>query len=125
MKTAYSQKFQRELDYEQLLSLLKYDIQNDPYLDNLPQELRDEIRSDIICPECGAKGGIIVKPSKSKGKKFGQAHFRFRSSSDKSVHHSLCDFFDELNSKNQPDHCIDFINRAYSILKCIMSEDIL
>jgi len=110
MKTAYSQKFQRELDYEQLLSLLEYDIQNDPSLDNLPQELRDEIRSDLICPECGARGGIIVAPSDPKGKRTKQAHFRFKSSNDESVHHPLCDFFDKLNPNSQPDHCIDFIN---------------
>ena len=107
MKTAYSQKFQRELDYEQLLSLLEYDIQNDLYLDNLPQELRDEIRSDLICPECGARGGIIVAPSKSKGKKIRQAHFRFTSSNNENVHDPLCDFFYKLNPNNQPDHCIE------------------
>jgi len=65
-KTAYSQKFQIELDPEQLLSLLGYDLSSDPDLKKLSGQLRREIHRDLTCPECGATGGIIVSRSKSQ-----------------------------------------------------------
>ncbi|MFP4124978.1 MAG: hypothetical protein ACLFWI_29065 [Coleofasciculus sp.] len=78
-KTAYSQRFKRELDPEQLLSLLGYDLKSDPDLKNLSGELRDEIHRDLLCPECGVRGGVIVSRSKStkSNKALRQPHFRF------------------------------------------------
>ncbi|BAY87872.1 hypothetical protein NIES267_73960 (plasmid) [Calothrix parasitica NIES-267] len=104
--TAYSQRFQRELDAVQWLDLSKYDLQSDPNLKNLPQELRDESSVDLTCPQCGAKDCVIVSASKSKKTKkdLRQPHFRF------SNHHPLCDYHIDSNHTSK----IDFAKKGNS-----------
>jgi hypothetical protein len=113
-KTAYSQKFQRELDPEQLLSLLQYDLNSDPDLKNLSGTLRSEIHSDLTCPECGATGGIIVSRSKSQKGYMGrhfiirQSHFRFLASEGvTSTHHPLCDYYEDSKPKSQKESLVN------------------
>jgi hypothetical protein len=114
-KTAYSQRFQRELDPEQLLSLLGYDLDSDPDLTNLSGTLRSEIHRDLTCPECGATGGIIVSRSKSQKDYMGQrsvirqSHFRFLASEGSvSTHHPLCDHYEDSKPKSQKESLVRF-----------------
>jgi hypothetical protein len=114
-KTAYSQKFQRELDPEQLLSLFGYDLDSDPDLKNLSGTLRSEIHRDLTCPECGATGGIIVSRSKSQKDYTGhrsiirQSHFRFLASEGAvSIHHPLCDHYEDSKPKSQKESLVNF-----------------
>lgn len=111
-KTAYSQRFKRELDPEQLLSLLRYDLKSDPDLKNLSGELRDEIHRDLLCPECGVSGGVIVSRSKStkSNKALRQPHFRFLAGDNTSAHHPLCDHYDDSSIKSKKEQLIDFGN---------------
>ncbi|MFP4102424.1 MAG: hypothetical protein ACLFWZ_17795, partial [Coleofasciculus sp.] len=111
-KTAYSQRFKRELDPEQLLSLLGYDLKSDPDLKNLSGELRDEIHRDLLCPECGVRGGVIVSRSKStkSNKALRQPHFRFLAGDNTSAHHPLCDHYDDSSIKSKKEQLIDFGN---------------
>lgn len=114
-KTAYSHKFQRELDPEQLLSLFGYDLRSDPDLKNLSKEWRRKIYRDLTCPECGVTGGIIVSRSKSQkdymrqSSVIRQSHFRFLASEDTvSIHHPLCDHYDDSKPKNQKESLVNF-----------------
>lgn len=110
-KTAYSKKFERELDPEQLLALFKYDMSSDPDLKNLPKELRDEIYRDLVCPECGVSGCVIVSRAKSKKTSVAlrQPHFRFVAVEGASAHHPLCDHYDDFNLKtNEKEQLVDF-----------------
>ncbi len=112
-KTAYSQRFKRELDPEQLLSLLGYDLQSDPDFKNLSEKLRDEIHCDVVCPQCGVGGAVIVSRSNSKktNKALRQPHFRFLAGDNNNAHHPLCDHYDDdSSSKSQREQLIDFGN---------------
>lgn len=104
--TAYSQRFERELDAVQWLHLCKYDLKSDPDLKNLPQELRDESSVDLTCPQCDAKDCVIVSASKDKKTKkdLRQPHFRFNN------HHPLCDYHADANNTSN----IDFGNKGNS-----------
>jgi len=112
-KTAYSQRFKRELDPEQLLSLLGYDLQSDPDFKNLSEKLRDEIHRDVLCSQCGVGGAVIVSRSNSKktNKALRQPHFRFLAGDNNNAHHPLCDYYDDdSSSKSQREQLIDFGN---------------
>jgi len=108
--TAYSKKFQRELDTEQLLGLLGYDMSSDPDLAALPAFLREEISRDLICPECGVSGCVIVARAKSKMANIAlrQPHFRFRALEGVSAHHPLCDHYEDSEVKNNGDQLVAF-----------------
>lgn len=111
--TAYSQRFKRELDTEQLLSLFGYNLQSDPDLKNLSEKLRDEIYRDVVCPQCGVSGAVIVSRSNSKktNKALRQPHFRFLASDNTNAHNPLCDHYDDdSSSKSQREQLIDFGN---------------
>jgi hypothetical protein len=97
--TVYSQRFERELDIEQLLSLLGYNNELDINIKikKLSKQETNEIYNDLICPICNSKGGSIVKASPST-----QAHFRFN------THNDFCDYNDSKDNKSQKGKSVDF-----------------
>ncbi|MBD2207816.1 hypothetical protein H6G33_36575 [Calothrix sp. FACHB-1219] len=97
--TVYSQTFQRELDVEQLLSLLGYNNELDinARIKKLSKQENNKIYNDVICPICGCKGGSIVTASISK-----QAHFRFKD------HNYFCDYNFSKENKSQKGKSVDF-----------------
>ena len=129
--TAYSQKFERELDPDQLLSLLGYNLDSDPNLKNIPKSLRDYIHSDLRCPECGTDGGIIVSRSTSRdgsiklAHAIRQSHFRFLArDSSESTHHPLCIYHDDSKPKSQKESLVDF-NRTTRSFTTQMVRDLV
>lgn len=97
--TVYSQRFRRELDIEQLLSLLGHDyrLHINTRIKNLSNQEKDEIYNDVICPICRSKGGKIVLASMSK-----QGHFRF------DTHNYFCDYNTSKDNKIQKGKLVDF-----------------
>lgn len=106
MITAFSNKFERELDAIQLLSLLGHDVEKDKVLKNITNEHRYFIHEDIKCPSCGVAKAHIVSGSYSEKSKCytKQPHFRFYSSDNIDNHHPLCEFSDHIrHSHTQKD----------------------
>lgn len=95
-KTAYSSRFAKELDVEQLLILMNSGsaLPHAQDLGWLPATWREHIRQDIRCPSCGAGETQIVSGATSKRatSPLRQAHFRFTAPDGRDAHHPLCDF---------------------------------
>ena len=99
--TVYSQRFNRELDIEQLLSLRGHQTQFNLniIIKSLSAQEKKEIFQDIFCPVCRSGGGKTVLASKSK-----QAHFRFDN------HDYFCDYNKAKNNKSQKGKIVNFGN---------------
>ncbi|MEA5531713.1 hypothetical protein VB638_19430 [Dolichospermum sp. UHCC 0684] len=97
--TVYSQKFKREIDIEQLLSLLGHNslVDINTKIKNLSKHEKDEIYQDVLCPICLSRGGKIVLESITK-----QAHFRF------DTHNYFCDYNNSKQDKSQKGKLVDF-----------------
>lgn len=93
-KTAYSKRYKKELDVEQLLSIKtgKPIEECALLIENIPDELRHFINEDAVCPSCGVSGAVLVKGAKSKvaKKAIRQAHFRFISQDGSDAHRPFC-----------------------------------
>jgi hypothetical protein len=93
--TAYSQGFDRELDFKQLLALRKVIAAVDaPALGLSPQE-RAWMSQDLLCPSCRCGGAVPVLSDAPapKGRNTRQAHFRFLDTSGRTAHKLGCDFY--------------------------------
>lgn len=103
-KTAFSSRFARELDPEQLLELI-----GAASIDALTPEQRQQIRVDVVCSSCGASGAQIVKESEARGTstKIRQPHFRFTGPNGQDAHNKFCEFNAEA-SKESKDPLINF-----------------
>lgn len=90
--TAYSREARTELDTQQWLERNGYSAQRVSTYDDIPQELRIKVASDIECSCCAVAGATLVRAAHSRatGKAIGQGHFRF---GDR--HNALCDYADE------------------------------
>lgn len=94
-RTAFSSHYGRELDPEQLMSLVHAaPVTNFQPDADLPPALRDWIRADIVCCSCGAMGAQIVRPSTSSRRNMltRQGHFRFVNPTGDDAHHPFCEF---------------------------------
>ena len=111
-KTAFSSYYARELDPEQLLALMQSGLVTNlsPEVEITSQQ-RDWIRTDVVCPSCGAIGAQIVKTSKrrSSASAIRQAHFRFVSSTGDDAHHKFCEFNTDAEEKSN-ESLINFSN---------------
>jgi hypothetical protein len=110
MKTAFSKKYEREIDAVQLLSLLGHDIKNDPTLETIQAPDRSFIEKDILCPSCGVSGALIVSGARSKknNKSIRQPHFRFVLPNGKNKHDQYCEFAETQVLNNSNHVQIDF-----------------
>ncbi|MFA0097403.1 hypothetical protein [Vibrio crassostreae] len=86
-------KFNRELDASQYLHLLGYEIEKDPELRFVDENLRSFINTDLMCPSCGIKGAVLVSGAINKlsKKNIKQPHFRFIANDGSDIHDELCD----------------------------------
>lgn len=82
-ETAFSKKYNREVDAEQYFKLSGSDI-------NIVHQLAHH---DAICPVCRAGGASFV--SATLGRYQRKAHFRFTTSEGNSAHDPLCDFYND------------------------------
>lgn len=93
--TAFSKRFKRELDVQQLQNLYQ----------QLPDviELSEFIKVDIECPCCGVTGGRIVKEGISPITKLAvkQAHFAFKSENGRDAHLVFCDYYSGEETQNR------------------------
>ncbi|AFZ28605.1 hypothetical protein Cylst_6387 (plasmid) [Cylindrospermum stagnale PCC 7417] len=98
--TVYSQRFQREIDIEQLLSLLGHDFGLIKTKNKILSKLeKDEICQDVLCPICRSKGDggkIVLAPTLQ------QVHFKF------DVHEYFCDDNKSQQKKGQKGRDVDF-----------------
>ncbi|MBE3063295.1 MAG: hypothetical protein IMZ72_12725 [Cutibacterium acnes] len=94
--TAYSARYARELDVDQLLRLVT-GAAPEAALDSTAAMSNPALQgaiADLECPSCFSKGASVVREGRNqKGKAVRQAHFRFRGADGSSNHHPLCDFF--------------------------------
>lgn len=92
--TAYSNRFQCELDPDQLLNRGRG--AGEPTVDDLGEILpqaRVWIAKDIVCSSCGMPGAQIVRSArKVRGAGTRQSHFRFTGPDGADAHHPLCEF---------------------------------
>jgi hypothetical protein len=95
--TAYSKRFQREVDPEQYLQLVGVGI----------NDIHSHARGDITCPICGAEGGTFVRGA-TNAMRNRRAHFRFRNAADTSNHHPACDYYNDRQSPESRNHQVYF-----------------
>lgn len=109
--TAFSMRFQRELDVDQL-ALLMTDTQPSPDRDGaeLLSIFSDAVRADVQCSSCGKFGAHIVRPAKSRATKavVRQAHFRFVDPNGGDAHHPFCEFHGNDETRSTQDSLLDF-----------------
>jgi hypothetical protein len=93
--TAFSQQFDGELDFKQLLKLRGVTASLDQTEFGLSQTERDWMRSDLLCPSCRCGGATLVRSDVAKGggRNTRQAHFRFIDASGHTAHKLGCDFY--------------------------------
>ncbi|MEE4097412.1 hypothetical protein [Pseudomonas viridiflava] len=111
-KTIFSKKFQSELDVEQALALHT----NCPIekavelLLDIPDNLRQVIYQDSVCPSCGSEGAILVNESKKTKSQTSlrQAHFRFANTKGESAHKPNCELDPQNKEKSPLGETIDF-----------------
>jgi hypothetical protein len=125
--TAFSVRFARELDVDQL-AILMTDVQPTPDRDgaDILNAFTDAIRADIQCASCGKFGARIVRPAKSRASKavLRQAHFRFVDRNGGDAHHPFCEFHGNDETRSTQDSLLDFGSeksaetRAIRLLVC-------
>lgn len=104
--TAFSVRFERELDVDQLAILM---TGTKPTQDRDGAELLsvygDAIRADVQCSSCGKFGAHIVRPAKSRASKavLRQAHFRFVDPNGGDAHHPFCEFHGNDETRSTQD----------------------
>ncbi len=125
--TAFSIRFARELDVDQLATLM---TGAQPTQDRDGAELLsgfgDAIRADIQCSSCGKFGAGVVRSARSRASKavLRQAHFRFVDPSGGDAHHPFCEFYGDDETRSTQDSLLDFGSeksaetRAIRLLVC-------
>lgn len=125
--TAFSVRFARELDVDQL-AILMTGTQPTPDRDGaeLLSIFSDAIRADVQCSSCGKFGAGVVRPAKSRASKaiLRQAHFRFVDPSGGDAHHPFCEFYGDEETRSPQVSLLDFGSeksaetRAVRLLVC-------
>lgn len=125
--TAFSVRFARELDVDQL-AILMTGTQPTPDRDGaeLLSIFSDAIRADVQCSSCGKFGAGVVRPAKSRASKavLRQAHFRFVDPSGGDAHHPFCEFYGNEETRSPQVSLLDFGSekspetRAVRLLVC-------
>lgn len=125
--TAFSVRFGRELDVDQLAILLTGQ-QPTPARDGaeLLSTFGDAVRSDVQCSSCGKFGAHIVRSGKSRTSKavLRQAHFRFVDPNGGNAHHPFCEFYGSDETRSTQNGLLDFGSeksaetRAIRLLVC-------
>ncbi|WP_223262842.1 hypothetical protein [Sphingobium sp. SCG-1] len=125
--TAFSVRFARELDVDQLATLM---IGVQPSQDQDGAEILstfgDAIRADIQCSSCGKFGAHIVRSARSRASRaiLRQAHFRFVDPNGGDAHHPFCEFHGNDETRSTQDSLLDFGSeksaetRAIRLLVC-------
>lgn len=126
--TAYSSYYSRELDVDQLGSLLN----GNPLMQTQTAVIdfspwADWIRNDVCCSSCGKTGAQIVRPSMARGGHavLRQSHFRFVNQNGGDAHHPFCEFYGrDDGTVRQTDSLLNFGSdksaetRAVRLLVC-------
>lgn len=111
-KTAYSTKYRRELDVEQLLALYGNHSLDESLavLSNIPDRIRDMVSVDMVCPCCGVGGAVLVSGAKSAKsmKSLRQAHFRFVGDKGEEAHRPFCEYVQTDNEQPSTSELVDF-----------------
>lgn len=125
--TAFSVRFARELDVDQL-AILMTGQQPTSARDGaeLLSASGDAIRSDIQCSSCGKFGAHIVRSARSRASRaiLRQAHFRFVDPNGGDAHHPFCEFHGNDETRSTQDSLLDFGSeksaetRAIRLLVC-------
>ena len=109
--TAFSVRFARELDVDQL-AILMTGQQPTSARDGaeLLSASGDAIRSDIQCSSCGKFGAHIVRSARSRASRaiLRQAHFRFVDPNGGDAHHPFCEFHGNEETRSAQDSLLDF-----------------
>lgn len=125
--TAFSVRFARELDVDQLAILM---TGTQPTQDRDGAELLsafgNAIRTDIQCSSCGKFGAHIVRSARSRASKavLRQAHFRFVDPNGGDAHHPFCEFYGDDDTRSTQANLLDFGSeksaetRAVRLLVC-------
>lgn len=94
-RTAWSQLYQQELDFKQILKKRGLIASVDHEALGLTQEDRDWMKHDLLCPSCRAPGASVVRSDVAKSGKRNtrQAHFRFLNDAGRTAHKVGCDFY--------------------------------
>lgn len=125
--TAFSVRFARELDVDQLAMLMTGEK---PTSERDGAELLSEsggaIRTDIQCSSCGKFGAHVVRSAKSRASSavLRQAHFRFVDPNGGDAHHPFCEFYGDEENRSTQASLFDFGSekstetRAVRLLVC-------
>lgn len=125
--TAFSVRFARELDVDQLAILM---TGAQPTQDHdgaaLLSTFGDVIRADIQCSSCGKFGARIVRSARSRASRavLRQAHFRFVDPNGGDAHHPFCEFYGDDETRLPQGNLLDFGSeksaetRAVRLLVC-------
>lgn len=109
--TAFSVKFARELDVDQLARLMTgaRPTQDQDGAEIL-SEFGDAIRVDIQCSSCGKFGAHIVRSARSRASRavLRQAHFRFVDPNGGDAHHPFCEFYGDGEVHSGEGGLLDF-----------------
>lgn len=76
MITAYSNSLRAESDAKTILAAYGYDVQSDPFLRSVPEEFRNRVKHDVVCPGCFCAGITLVKGGLDNDRFVTQPHFR-------------------------------------------------
>ncbi|MGO6949695.1 hypothetical protein [Rhizobium johnstonii] len=92
--TGFSTFYRRELDVQQLITLLR---QGQHFVQDwdVVTHYAEFLKNDVVCPSCGRGGANPVRPALStKGDRIvRQGHFRFLSTTGDDAHHPFCEFY--------------------------------
>ena len=117
--TVYSISEAKELDVEQVLSVLskKLGVQPVSINDPIPELFQQFFRTDLECPCCFTTGAELVKPavSKTSMKALRQACFRFVVPG----HHPHCDYVASDSQIVKPENLIDFGNAKNAVTRAV------
>jgi hypothetical protein len=109
--TAFSVKFARELDVDQLARLMTgaRPTQDQDGAEIL-SDFGDAIRVDIQCSSCGKFGAHIVRSAKSRASRavLRQGHFRFVDPNGGDAHHPFCEFYGDGDARSVQGGLLDF-----------------
>ncbi|WP_316186266.1 MULTISPECIES: hypothetical protein [unclassified Bradyrhizobium] len=125
--TAFSAKFGRELDVDQLAVLIT-GLQPTSERDGaeLLGSFGEAIRADIQCSSCGKLGARVLRSAKSRASRafLRQAHFRFVDPDGGDAHHPFCEFYGDDENRSSQASLLDFGSekstetRAVRVLVC-------
>ncbi|MHC2617971.1 hypothetical protein ACVIW2_000002 [Bradyrhizobium huanghuaihaiense] len=125
--TAFSVRFARELDVDQLAMLMTGEK---PTSERDGAELLsasgEAIRADIQCSSCGKFGARVVRSARSRASRavLRQAHFRFVDPDGGDAHHPFCEFYGDDENRSVQASVLDFGSekstetRAVRLLVC-------